>query len=229
MNKNSRFGIQGSERKESYPHSAFAIPHSRGFTLLEVLLAMAILTIVASAVYASFATAGRMVEQAGEVRDGTDLARTLLARITSDIANVYVNPGMTETFLLGRKVEDEEQRKRYDGIYLTTLTNWRKPESREMELWEVGYYFQDRPDGKGRVLFRKEKRELSKDAPPLEGTTDYELTDTVADLRFRYYTGSTWSDEWDTRTQGRVPRAVEIILSLDGGRVYMTTTEIKNP
>jgi hypothetical protein len=170
-----------------------------------------------------------MVEQAGEVRDGTDLARTLLARITSDIANAYVNSGITETFLLGRKVEDEEQQKRYDGIYLTTLTNWRQPGSREMELWEVGYYFQERPEGGGRVLFRKEKRELSKDAPPLEDTTDFELTDAVADLRFRYYNGSTWSEEWDARKQGRVPRAVEIILSLDGGRVYMTMAEIRNP
>jgi hypothetical protein len=51
----------------------------------------------------------------------------------------------------------------------------------------------------------------------------------VTDLRFRYYNGSTWSDEWDTRKQGRLPRAVEIILSLDGGRVYMTTAEIRNP
>jgi hypothetical protein len=188
---------------------------------------MAILTIVASAVYASFATAGRMVEQAGEVREGTDLARTLLARITSDIANVYVNPGMTETFLLGRKVEDEEQRKRHDGIYLTTRSNWRKPDTKETDLWEVGYYFEDKPDGSGQVLMRKEKRELSREVPRLEGTNDYELTDSVAELRFRYYSGTTWSDEWDTKNQGRAPRAIEIVLSLADGRIYMTTVEVR--
>ena len=65
--------------------------HSKGFTLLEVLLAMAILAVIMTVIYASFSTAGNNVEQAERLRDETDIARTLIARLSADIANAYVN------------------------------------------------------------------------------------------------------------------------------------------
>ena len=203
--------------------SRFTSHASRGFTLLEVLLALTILAVVMTTIYSSFSTTGRNMERAGEIRDGTDRARTLIARLTNDITNAYLVGGMSETFFYGKKYETEQEKQRFDSIYLTTLTNWRKPDSKEMELWEVGYYFQERPDGAGRVLMRKEKRELSKDVPPREGGVDYELTDTIQALQFRYYNGSKWTDEW---TQGGLPKAVDIILTLADGRVYATKVDV---
>lgn len=222
-----RIAIWGMQIKKEYCNLKSAIPNpkSRGFTLLEVLLALTILAAIVTTLYSSFSTAGRNIESAEATRDGTDRARTLLARLTNDIANVCVIPGM-ETFLYGQKFEREEDKQRFDSIYLTTLTNWRKPESREMELWEVGYFFQEKADGTGRVLMRKEKRELSKDVPRREGGIDYELTDTLEGLRLRYTAdGSTWLDEWK---QGGIPKAVEIILTLANGKVYATKVDVRN-
>jgi general secretion pathway protein J len=200
------------------------VPHAKGFTLLEVLLALTILAVIATTIYSSFSTAGRNIESAEAVRDGTDRARTLLSRLTNDIANVYVNKSVGETFLYGSKLERDEDKQRFDSLYLTTLTNWRRPDSKEMDLWEVGYFFQDKPDGKGKVLMRKEKRELSKDVPPRTGGIDYELTDTVEGLRLRYSNGTTWADEW----KSGLPKAVEIILTLADGKVYATQVDIRN-
>ena len=203
-------------------------PRTRGFTLLEVLLALAILAVIVTSIYQSFSTAGRSVQQAEEVRDGTDEARTFLARLTNDLANAFVAPGMSETFFYGTKSEDEETKKRYDGVFLTTLTNWRRPGTKEMELWGVGYYFQERPEDNKRVLYRREKRELSKDIPPLEGGVEYELTDKVDGLRLRYSgDGSAWVDEWDTKRMSKPPRAVEIVLTIADGRVYTTKVDIR--
>jgi general secretion pathway protein J len=197
-------------------------PRSNGFTLLEVLLALTILAVVMTTIYSSFSTVGRNIESAGEVRDGTDRARTLIARLTNDIANAYIG-GVSGTFLYGKKSETEQDKQRFDSIYLTTLTNWRKPESPEMELWEVGYFFQERPDGKGRMLMRKEKRELSTDVPRMEGGVDYELTDAIQALQFRYYNGAKWTDEW---TQGGLPNTVDIVLTLADGRIYATKVDV---
>jgi len=198
---------------------------SKGFTLLEVLLALTILAMISATIYGSFSTAGRNIESAEATRDGTDRARTLIARLANDITNACVIPGM-ETFLYGQKFEREEDKQRFDSIYLTTLTNWRKADSREMDLWEVGYFFQDKPDGTGRVLMRKEKRELSKDVARREGGTDYELTDAVEGLRLRYTTdGTTWLDEWK---QGGLPKAVEVTLTIADGKVYSTAVDIRN-
>jgi len=202
--------------------------HPAGFTLLEVLLALAILAVIVTSIYGSFSTAARTIKQAEEIRDGADMARALISRMANDISNAYLG-GITGTFLYGKKAETEgEEKQRIDSIDLTTLTNWRKPDSREMDLWEVGYHFKDRPDGTGRMLVRREKRELSKDIPPLEGGVEYELTDAVEALQIRYQKATSWSDTWDSRRGSGLPTAVEIVLTLADGRVYMTQADIRN-
>ena len=214
--------------------------HSKGFTLLEVLLAMAILSVILTVIYASFSTAGKNVEQAEAIRDETDLARVLIARLSEDIANAYMNASMNSptiilTMFYGKKEEVEgevragDQKIRRDSISLTTLTNWRKPDSKEMELWEVGYFFKEKPDGKGHTLFRREKREISKDVPALEGGVEYEVTDRVESLQFTYSNdGSKWTDTgWDSKLSG-LPMAVEIALILDSGNVYVTRVDVAN-
>lgn len=240
MNRNAEFGIRNSEcpltptlsrwvRGRRHTHSAFAIPHSKGFTLIEALLSMAILAMVVTVVYASFSTAGQSVERAEAVRDDADLARTLMARLSNDIANAYIRGFGTMAGFTGKKeeAEVEGEKRRFDSLSLTTLTNFRRPGTKEMDLWEVGYLFNEKPDGKGRILVRREKRELSKDSPFLEGGVEYELTDRVVQLQMRYHDGGLkWLDEWVNRPG--LPKRVEIALTLDNSRVYITQVDVRN-
>jgi len=209
------------------------IQNLRGFTLLEVLLAMAILAVILTVVYASFSTAGKNVEQAEALRDEMDIARGLLVRISSDIANSYIGQNMSTTFFYGKKEEAEGESSggakiRRDSIAMTTLTN-RPLNLKETELWEVGYFFKEKPDGKGFVLFRREKRELSKDVLPLDGGTEDEITDRVESLQFRYSTdGTNWTDNGWPLSSSAQPKAMEIILTLDNGKVYTTKVDVGN-
>ena len=222
----------------SIPQFAIRNVQSRGFTLLEVLLAMAILAVIMTVVYTSFSTAGKNVEQAETIRDENDIARILMARLSDDIANAYIypstNPQASLTIFYGKMEEVEggpgNEKIRHDSISFTTLTHWRKPGSKETELWEVGYFFKEKPDGKGSVLFRREKRELSKEVPALEGGDEYEITDRVESLQLKYSNdGSTWTDNgWDSRSLLRVPKMVEIALTLDTGKVYTTSVDLGN-
>ena len=172
------------------PNSEIRNPKSNGFTLLEVLLAMAILAVIMTVIYTSFSTASQSVQHAEAVRDETDLARTLIARLSQDIENAdcdHVAVGYGAVFY-GKKdeVETEGVKRRHDSLAMTTLTNFPRPDSKETELLEADYYFKEKADSKGYSLMRREKRELSKDVPPLEGGVEYEITDQVAELRFRY-------------------------------------------
>jgi len=232
--------VQGPGSRGAAPRSESLDLRSKGFTLLEVLLAMAILSLIMTVIYSSFATAGKNVEQAEAIRDETDLARTLIARLSADIANAYPNASgnypAVPTIFYGKKEEvggdagAGNEKIRRDSISLTTLTNWRKPDSKETELWEVGYFFKEKPDGKGYVLFRREKRELSKDVRALEGGVEYEITDRVESLQFTYSNnGSTWTDiGWDSNKLGKLPNAVEITLFLDTGRMYSARVDVGN-
>ena len=210
------------------PHSALRIPNSLGFTLLEVIIAVTIMAGIVTVIYTSFSTVSRNVAKAEEKRDAADLARTLLTKLSSDISNAYYNPSMKETFFYGKKSGAELDSPRFDSIALTTLTNWRKPNSKETDLWEVGYRFEETPEKNGIRLIRKEKREFGTDNTALEGGTDYTLTERVKGLRLRYYNGSTWTDDWDNRTQQslQLPKAVEITLVLDDGSLYHTQVEV---
>jgi prepilin-type N-terminal cleavage/methylation domain-containing protein len=224
----------------SSPQSAIRNSQSGGFTLLEVLLAMAILAVILTVIYASFSTAGKNIEQAEAIRDETDLARTLIARLSVDIANAYPKQSgdfpAVPTIFYGKKEEVDggggagAEKIRHDSIDLTTLTNWHRRDSKEMQLWEVGYFFREKPDGKGYALFRREKRELSKDVPALEGGVEYEITDQVESLQLTYSNdGSTWTDDgWDSRSRFRLPKMVDIALTLDTGKVYMTRVDLGN-
>jgi len=207
-----------------------AIRNENGFTLLEVLLAVSIMAFIVSAIYASFFTTGRHVEQAEAIRDSTDLARTLMIKMSDDIANAYVNSAMTgQTIFYGKKEEvgTGNDNSRHDSLSLTTLTNWRRMNSKETDLWEVGYFFKEKTDGTGSVLMRREKRELSNDIPALEGGVEYEITDQVEGLQFRYSNdGKTWLDEWDSRTKGGLPKMVEMGLMLESGMTYTTRVEV---
>lgn len=137
-------------------------PKSDGFTLLEVLLAMAILAVITTVIYVSFSTAAMNVEQAEKLRDETDIARALLTRLSTDIANAYLKGNVNVIFRgekeeLNTEVGQSDQKIRHDKITLTTLTNWRKSDSKETELWEVGYFFKEKPEGEGYMLYRREK------------------------------------------------------------------------
>jgi len=212
---------------QQYAKTASQNRQPGGFTLIEVLLAMAILAVVVTVIYTVFSTSSANTERAEAVRDETDLARTLMSRMSDDIANAYCSTGLTGTFFYGKdeEVETEGGKFRHDSFSLTTLTNWRKPDSKETDLWEVGYSFEEKSDGSGYVLVRREKRELNQDVPPLEGGVEYEITDRVAELQLRYYDGTNWFDTWDRKTgcsQSNMPRAVEISLTLDSGSVFVT-------
>lgn len=229
------FGVRSSEGKGEdivnrvfTPHSRLRTPNSFGFTLLEVLLALAILALIMTIIYSSFSTASQSVERAEAARDASDLARTLMVRLTSDIANGTCSGDSKIVVFYGKKeeAEVEGETRRFDSFYVTTLTNWRKPESKETDLWEVGYFFIEQPDTGKRVLMRWEKRELSADSPPLEGGVDFKITDRVEELRMRYLSGTTWLDDWGNKNQCRTPLAVEITLRLDDGSIYLTQADV---
>jgi len=213
------------------PHFAFRTSHSRGFTLIEVLLALAILAAVLGVVYASFFNAEESIRRAETVRDDTDLARGLISRLSADIENTYVKGSANVIGFTGAKEEPEldGEKRRLDSLSLTTLTNWRRPGTKESELWEVGYRFQEKTGGDvNRVLLRREKRELTEDVPFAEGGTEYELTDRVRQLRLRYYDGAAWKDDWKWKEKASLPSRVEVLFVLDDGRMYITETALRN-
>lgn len=208
-----------------------------GVTLLEVLVASAVLSMIALMIYTAFDHTGRIRERLGGRQERDHVARVALNKISHDFRSAFLSAHMntvptlvaSKTAMVGR---DESPGDRVD---MTTFTHRRMVRgTHEGDACEVGYRVEARR-GADRVydLLRRESPRI--DADPLRGGTVDVLVPDIQTFNLRYYdpTIDQWIDSWDT-TQAtgqfwRLPSRVRINLLLrdpDGrDRKYMTETQ----
>ncbi len=190
------------------------VRRARGFTLLEVVIALALLTLLVSVVYGGFSTAVRAYESAGERGDAS--ARM---RIISD----YLRRSVGSAFPLAI-ASDSDWELVFEGTrervrYVADLPTWVGIGGLHDVVIEV------RREGAGDALLMR-RRPLAVDSRG-DLTGDYEdhvLLDEVSALSLRYY-GSTdprsapaWYDEW---SMGRsMPMLVELRVTGAGGESW---------
>jgi type II secretion system protein J len=190
----------------------------RGFTLLEVLVATAILSIVCAAVYTSYISnveSIRSGRSGGEIRQ---VARIVLDLMERDLESAIDRaPGLGGAQRLGMIARNGTlDGKAADRIDFTTLTHI--PARRadpQTDLCTVGYRL-EKGEGGGLVLYRRDNGTPGEDI--LLGGREEELTDRVTGLDLVYLDshGRT-SDEWDSFNQSlkdRLPTQIRIRLTL---------------
>ncbi|MBI5182567.1 MAG: prepilin-type N-terminal cleavage/methylation domain-containing protein [Nitrospirae bacterium] len=189
---------------------------NKGFTIIELLIAIAILLIIMTVVYKGFTASTDGVRRAEAVDNVNSTARIIFLRMMDDISTAYL-PDKNAIFVGEAKRNEKFPR---DTINLTSLSNQIiVKDAKESELHEIGYFVKEdavhKASGKDKAvsLYRREKKTIGKE-PPLEGGNSYELTEEIAGIRFAYYDGSKWKDNWDSRTNKSLPKAVEVELIL---------------
>ena len=206
-----------------------------GFTLMEVLIATAILAIVLSIVYGSFVQTKRVIARAEGSVDELRGVRVSFNRMMWDLSMAFLSkqdPDQTDqtdvnTIFVG--TNDFAAGYPNDSIDFTSYANRiRNKDARESDQTEVGYYLNRNFDG-DTVLMKREKRRIDK--KPLEGGKSYELSEDVIGLNFRYLDQEgAWVDSWDSRVSKAIPEAVEITLIIKdrtgSERSYRTITGI---
>ena len=201
----------------------------RGFTLIEVLVAITLLAIISLLVWQSMGSSVVMKERF-EKKDQDFQAVTLaMNRISRDLqaavlfSNVEIlgvsagGEQMTKSAFIGTNAGDQ------DKITFQTLAHLRYfKDVKESDLAEASYFLEPMTDeDRGEDvsgLFRLRKRETSPpDADPEQGGAVTTLLTGVKELNFRYYNQqkNEFVDEWDSTKLDNIhklPRAVEIVL-----------------
>src|SRR3990172_3691670 len=210
------------------------IKNIHGFTLMEVLIATAILAIVLSIVYGSFVQTKRVIARAEGSVDELRGVRVSFNRMMWDLSMAFLSkqdPDQTDqtdvnTIFVG--TNDFAAGYPNDSIDFTSYANRiRNKDARESDQTEVGYYLNRNFEG-DTVLMKREKRQIDK--KPLEGGKSFELSEDVVGLNFRYLDQGAWVDSWDSRVSKAIPEAVEITLIIKdrtgSERSYRTITGI---
>jgi general secretion pathway protein J len=213
----------------------------RGLTLLEVLIASAILIMVSTMIWASFDQTSRLRARIGYRQENDYLMRTALGRITRDLRGAYLSLHVNQTQTLLAATTQFIGRAGGSGgsqLDMATFTHRRlRRGSHEGDACEVGYRLADRRgnDGRGMDLLRREQARIDTD-PQHGGVLDV-LVPGVRRFELKFYdtTSQQWVDQWDTTQAagqpGRLPGRVRVLLSIEEGerreeRVYQTETPL---
>jgi general secretion pathway protein J len=192
-----------------------------GFTLLEVLIALALLSLVAGALYGTFfsLTRGREVATAGmeerrELRSTLDLLRRELS-------------GACYFGRLGNKrlhfvVEDRDQYGKPASILEFTAIAPPSPDGGSSD--QVVLRYQPLVTEQKMVLTRQ-SRDLYLEGEPLRYPQMEELTGFLVEC----YDGGKWVKSWDTAINMGLPKAVRVTVSLKDGERTVDFSTVATP
>jgi general secretion pathway protein J len=204
---------------------------ARGFTLLELLIAVGITAALAAMVAGAFARLDRAGEEARVQQERYGTARLALTRMAREIRLAFVSDQYDASRYRERPTLF---RGREDELLFTTFAHERLwKDAKESDQAVVEYALDRDPDHPGEeALFRREKVHVDDD-PERGGHRDVACP-RVERIRFQYWDRkrAEWTREWSTRTTERaneLPTRVRIELELEvpGGKTEKLSTEAR--
>ncbi len=187
----------------------------RGFTLVEILLALAIFAILlglVAVVLVQTLKTGEYLEVEGEE---ARLASALSGRFEADVRSAVIPGPDDPAHFIGTKAAGSLQELRLD---LVTRADAQSDDlGHEADLCEAGWLLRCE-DGVHWKLYRREQPML--DDKPTQGGDYLLLTDRLTGCTLSYTKdGVAWQETWDSKTETRLPWAVKLgfsVLPADG-------------
>lgn len=188
---------------------------SLGFTLIEVILALAIAAVVLVAVNGLFYSALRLRERSLDAFEAAQPLQRTLAILQQDLANL-VPPGGTLGGVLQTTPTNTAVRPGLASPEFRTATGRVDDTAPWAEVQKVSYLLADPATtstnrGQGRALIRSVVRNLLPSG--MDEYDDQWLMEGVESLNFSFYDGTQWWTTWDSSSQTPpFPLAIKVEL-----------------
>ena len=188
----------------------------RGFTLVEIMLAMLLTAIVMSLVYGMVVSTIMAQQRIEQVTRATEIGPAIMSQIRSDLDGAFLPRQDEEGFVGINSQGSSGDRDRIDFVS-TTIAYGSEEQSldpRFHSVNELGYQVRPNPNDTGvGILYRREDYFLDQD--PMRGGRLIELYERVLHFDVRYWDGEIWLEEWNSRNmEGTIPRAVRVELTI---------------
>lgn len=210
--------------------------HARGFTLMELMIALAITALMGGMIAMSFQTGFHAKETIEKDADQYRMLRTAMDRMVREISAAYVSDRYDST-----RYRDQNDRPTNfvgtaDHLLFSSLAHERLyTDAKESDQMTVEYSVKTGmdPDARDRQdLVRRENPIVQ--GPMDRGGTEDVLYEGIRKLEFAYWDSDRkdWTDEWDTRRLEKksiLPTRVRItIVALDeNGKEQRYTTQAR--
>tara|TARA_B100000315_G_scaffold259925_1_gene318116 strand:- start:864 stop:1568 length:705 start_codon:yes stop_codon:yes gene_type:complete len=224
-----------------------------GFTLIEILLAMAMVAVLFTMLYGTFGSSVDLIEAAEQEGESYHMARLTIRQLSQELTSVVQSlngvefdatagercPQIARIELLDSnevKREEEEEGKEGGGIGFIAVDV--EEDDRSVDCFTFATYAHGRyrPDVKesdlsvatywldgDRVMHREETNLFSLSPKSVES---YPLAEGVESMNFKFFDGTEWVNEWDAGKLDMLPYAVEVELTFllpSGDRRVFTT------
>jgi type II secretion system protein J len=178
--------------------------NENGFTLIEVMVAVAVMGIVLLVAYRSIGTTSEAVQHVSKTADIHHTARVILGRLAEELVSADWTEDSRDAVFIG--VDGNEDGRPTDSLRFRSRAHVRTvADARESDLNVVGYSLHNR------TLLRQEEHNLLSLS---DMTADRGEISGVSSLNFRYWDGTGWRDDWDAVRAKGLPVAVLIELSM---------------
>ncbi len=185
---------------------------SSGFTLIEILVASAIASIILVIVYTSYRSIVQSIKRSTGNAEFYENVNLAISKIDTDISNTYYTRNNKKTFFVSEEATGN------NNCYFITVShhtiNFTGDPAKPCpagDIQEVGYYLKADKTTQGLFsLIKHEKPYYWFD--PLTGGTDNILLRNVVSLKFEFLKGNDWGELWDSRQNNLFPRAVKTTL-----------------
>lgn len=190
-------------------------PRCRAFTLIEVLLAIVIFSLVLAAVNAVFFGAMRLRQKTADSAAKAMPVELALATLRRDLSGI-VMPGGTYAGILDSAATIEGINEQSVGTEIHTTSGVFRDRSPWADIQKVAYVLRDatnRTASVGRDLVRVVKRNLG---PVSDEQADEQRLMTGVDrLDLSFYDGTTWRTSWNsTNDATTLPKAIKVEITM---------------
>jgi len=190
-----------------------SIDNNHGFTLIEMLVAAAVSSVILLMVYTAYSSVIKSVNYGRTFSSYYERLNFALRRIDTDIANLYWNSEQKNlNFICNSK----------SG---SGILNFVTAENRELKMLynlkdqvpvsdvhEVGFYLKKNSDNDSFDLIRR--CSIGYDDSPEEGGNEETLLINVKSLKFEFKYRSDWTPEWDSRETKRIPSVIKTVIEV---------------
>lgn len=192
-----------------------------GFTLLEVLIAVLITSIVVSLVYGTFSTILRNTNYAYRKLEASRSVSLVMRQVELELQSAFLTKNNPNIFFLGEK---------NFLLFCSISANYPYDIQGSSDQLLISYYVNEEKEGKT-LLKRLNPLITSVENP---SSITFELLSGLKDIQFQFHDAKTgnWMDRWDSRggqTQGRLPDMVRIkviVSDESGDQLFISTASI---